>query len=154
MTLASILEVPGNNGLCTYIKEISEESKYRHPLEITRKFSHDDTITKARRAKSIEMKPYNRLLHIFAMRNVLSRFGKRDTVSFMDLTYKDYLLTGKKGEEGDKATNEGPSAPITQQDVQKKGKSKTRRVDPSSTISDSDFLHLQAELYRALKANT
>ncbi|GAB2278519.1 hypothetical protein Dimus_013198 [Dionaea muscipula] len=31
--------------------------------------------------------------------------------------------------------------------------SKTRRVDPSSTIPYSDLLHLQAELDRALKAN-
>ncbi|GAB2281904.1 hypothetical protein Dimus_016469 [Dionaea muscipula] len=51
-------------------------------------------------------------------------------------------------------TDEDAIAGIAQHDVQKKEKStKTRRVDPSSTISDSNFLHLQAELDRALKAN-
>ncbi|GAB2285965.1 hypothetical protein Dimus_020391, partial [Dionaea muscipula] len=58
MTLASILEIPGNTGICDYVKEIFEETKYCHPLEITRKFANDDTIIKARQVKSIEMKPF------------------------------------------------------------------------------------------------
>ncbi|GAB2276063.1 hypothetical protein Dimus_010804 [Dionaea muscipula] len=31
------------------------------------------------------------MLHIFVMKNLLSRFGKRDTASIMDLTYMEYL---------------------------------------------------------------
>ncbi|GAB2273082.1 hypothetical protein Dimus_007888 [Dionaea muscipula] len=54
--LASILGVPGKNGIYEYIKDVWEESKYTKPLEITR------------------------------------RFGKRDTSSFMDLTYMDHLM--------------------------------------------------------------
>ncbi|GAB2266547.1 hypothetical protein Dimus_001549 [Dionaea muscipula] len=59
--LASILGIPGNNGICEYIKEVWEESKYTKPLEITRRFTNDDSIMEARRVKSVEMKPFQRL---------------------------------------------------------------------------------------------
>ncbi|GAB2292215.1 hypothetical protein Dimus_026464 [Dionaea muscipula] len=34
--LATILDIPGNNGICEYVKDVWEESKYIKPLEITR----------------------------------------------------------------------------------------------------------------------
>ncbi|GAB2283410.1 hypothetical protein Dimus_017925 [Dionaea muscipula] len=34
--LASILGIPGNNGICEYVKDVWEESKYIKPLEITK----------------------------------------------------------------------------------------------------------------------
>ncbi|GAB2273857.1 hypothetical protein Dimus_008630 [Dionaea muscipula] len=43
--LATILGVPGNNGICEYIKDVWEESKYTKPLEITRRFANDETLT-------------------------------------------------------------------------------------------------------------
>ncbi|GAB2294780.1 hypothetical protein Dimus_028973, partial [Dionaea muscipula] len=89
--LATILGVPGKNGICEYIKEVWEESKYTKPLEITRRFANDDTIIKARRVKSVEMKPSQRFIHFLVMKNVIPRFGKRDTTSFMDLSYMDHL---------------------------------------------------------------
>ncbi|GAB2281110.1 hypothetical protein Dimus_015718 [Dionaea muscipula] len=55
--LATILGVPGKNGICEYIKEVWEESKYTKPLEITRRFANDATIMKAGRVRSVEMKP-------------------------------------------------------------------------------------------------
>ncbi|GAB2269000.1 hypothetical protein Dimus_003929 [Dionaea muscipula] len=58
LRLASILGVPGNNGICEYIKEVWEESKYTKTLEITRKFANDDLIMAARRVGSAEMKPF------------------------------------------------------------------------------------------------
>ncbi|GAB2294844.1 hypothetical protein Dimus_029037 [Dionaea muscipula] len=61
--LATILGVPGKNGIYEYIKEVWEESKYTKPLEITRRFANDDTIMKARRVKSVEMKPSQRKDH-------------------------------------------------------------------------------------------
>ncbi|GAB2278210.1 hypothetical protein Dimus_012903 [Dionaea muscipula] len=64
--LASILGIPGNNGICEYIKE-------------------------ARRVKSVEMKPFQRFIHFLVMKNVIPRFGKRDTTSFTDLDYMDHL---------------------------------------------------------------
>ncbi|GAB2265814.1 hypothetical protein Dimus_000849 [Dionaea muscipula] len=58
--LASILGILGNNGICEYMKEVWEESKYTKPLEITRRFANDDTIMEARRVKSVEMKPFQK----------------------------------------------------------------------------------------------
>ncbi|GAB2269115.1 hypothetical protein Dimus_004044, partial [Dionaea muscipula] len=90
--LASILGIPGNNGICEYIKDVWEESKYTKPLEIIRRFANDETLTAARRVKSGEMKPFQRFIHFLVMKNVVPRFGKRDTSSFMDLTYMDHLM--------------------------------------------------------------
>ncbi|GAB2266037.1 hypothetical protein Dimus_001067, partial [Dionaea muscipula] len=84
LKLASILGVPGNNGICEYIKD---------PLEITRKFANDETLTAARRVKSSKMKPFQRFVNFLVMKNVVPRFGKRDTSNFMDLTYMDHLMT-------------------------------------------------------------
>ncbi|GAB2275543.1 hypothetical protein Dimus_010300, partial [Dionaea muscipula] len=96
MTLATILEIPGNSGLCDYIKEEWELARYSNPLEITRTFANDNTILEARRVKSVEMKPFHRFLQIFVMKNLVPRFGKRNITSFMDLTYMDYLLSRRK----------------------------------------------------------
>ncbi|GAB2296565.1 hypothetical protein Dimus_030676 [Dionaea muscipula] len=52
LKLASILGIPGNNRICEYLKDVWEESKYTKPLEITRKFANDETLTTARRVKS------------------------------------------------------------------------------------------------------
>ncbi|GAB2286010.1 hypothetical protein Dimus_020433 [Dionaea muscipula] len=62
-----------------------------HALEITVRFANDDTIMKARRVKSVEMKPSQRFIHFLVMKNVIPQFGKRDTTSFMDLSYMDHL---------------------------------------------------------------
>ncbi|GAB2269065.1 hypothetical protein Dimus_003995 [Dionaea muscipula] len=90
--LASILGVPGKNGICEYIKDVWEESKYTKPLVITRRFANDEILTAARRVKSGEMEPFQRFIHFLVMKNVVPRFGKRDTSSFMDLTYMDHLM--------------------------------------------------------------
>ncbi|GAB2268910.1 hypothetical protein Dimus_003850 [Dionaea muscipula] len=45
-----------------------------------------------RRVRSVEMKPSQRFIHFLVMKNVIPRFGKRDTSSFMDLTYMDHLM--------------------------------------------------------------
>ncbi|GAB2268097.1 hypothetical protein Dimus_003074 [Dionaea muscipula] len=93
LKLASILDIPGNNGICEYIKNVWEESKYTTPLEKTRKFANDETLTAARRVKSSEIKPFQRFIHFLVMKNVVPRFRKRDTSSFMDLTYMDHLMS-------------------------------------------------------------
>ncbi|GAB2266470.1 hypothetical protein Dimus_001479, partial [Dionaea muscipula] len=59
----AILDVPGRTGICEYIKEVWEESRYTKPLEITRRFANDATIMKARRVQSVEMKPSQRFIH-------------------------------------------------------------------------------------------
>ncbi|GAB2292912.1 hypothetical protein Dimus_027141 [Dionaea muscipula] len=91
--LASILGVPGKNGICEYIKDVWEESKYTKPLEITRRFANDETLMVARRVKSGEIKPFQRFIHFLVMKNIVPRFGKRGTSSFMDLTYMDHLMS-------------------------------------------------------------
>ncbi|GAB2303572.1 hypothetical protein Dimus_037558 [Dionaea muscipula] len=37
--LATILGIPGNNGICEYVKDVWEESKYIKPLEITKRLT-------------------------------------------------------------------------------------------------------------------
>ncbi|GAB2299585.1 hypothetical protein Dimus_033648 [Dionaea muscipula] len=96
MKLASILDVPGHIGISEYIKEVWEDSKYIKPLEITRKFANNSLINVARRVQSTEMKPFQRFVHFVVMKNVVSRFGKRDTTSFTDLTYMDHLVSRRK----------------------------------------------------------
>ncbi|GAB2285864.1 hypothetical protein Dimus_020300 [Dionaea muscipula] len=49
--LATILSVPGTNGIFEYIKDVWEESKYTKPLEITRRFANDENLMAARRVK-------------------------------------------------------------------------------------------------------
>ncbi|GAB2283883.1 hypothetical protein Dimus_018368 [Dionaea muscipula] len=93
MILAAILGIPGNSGICEYIKEVWEESVYYKPLEITRKFANDELINVARRVKSTEMKSFQRFHHFIVMKILVPRFRKRDTTSFMDLTYMDHMLT-------------------------------------------------------------
>ncbi|GAB2268950.1 hypothetical protein Dimus_003888 [Dionaea muscipula] len=61
--LATILSIPGNNGICEYIKDVWEESRYTKPLEIIRKFANDETLTTAKRVKSGELKPFQRFIH-------------------------------------------------------------------------------------------
>ncbi|GAB2268915.1 hypothetical protein Dimus_003855 [Dionaea muscipula] len=94
--LATILGVPGKNGICEYIKEVWKKPKYTKPLEITVRFANDATIMKAVRVQQVEMKPFQRFIHFLVMKNVIPRFGKRDTSSFMDLTYMDHLMARRE----------------------------------------------------------
>ncbi|GAB2296144.1 hypothetical protein Dimus_030277 [Dionaea muscipula] len=90
--LASILGVPGNIGICEYNKDVWEESKYIKPLDTTRRFANDEMITEVRRVKSTEIKPFQRYVHFVVMKNLVPRFGKRDTTRYMDLTYMDHWV--------------------------------------------------------------
>ncbi|GAB2266086.1 hypothetical protein Dimus_001113 [Dionaea muscipula] len=40
--LVTILGIPGNNGICEYVKDVWEESKYIKPLEITKRRRDND----------------------------------------------------------------------------------------------------------------
>ncbi|GAB2281837.1 hypothetical protein Dimus_016401 [Dionaea muscipula] len=66
--------------------------KVHKTLEITRRFANDATIMKAEEYDQVEMKPSQRFIHFLVMKNVIPRFGKRDTSSFLDLTYMDHLM--------------------------------------------------------------
>ncbi|GAB2278720.1 hypothetical protein Dimus_013395, partial [Dionaea muscipula] len=91
--LATILGVHSKNGICEYIEEVWEESEYTKPLEITRRFANNENLMATRRVKSGELKPFQRFVHFLVMKNVVPRFGKRDTSSFLDLTYMDHLMS-------------------------------------------------------------
>ncbi|GAB2279058.1 hypothetical protein Dimus_013719 [Dionaea muscipula] len=80
--LATILGVPEANGICEYIKEVWEESKYTKPLEITRRFANDEIIMAARRVKSGELKPFQRFVH-FLMKQLLRGNRGRGRSSMM-----------------------------------------------------------------------
>ncbi|GAB2266506.1 hypothetical protein Dimus_001510 [Dionaea muscipula] len=96
MKLALILDVPDHTGISEYIKDVWEESKYIKPLEITRKFANNSLINVAKRVQSTEMKPFQRFVYFVVMKNVVPRFEKRDTTSFIDWTYMDHLVSGRK----------------------------------------------------------
>ncbi|GAB2270500.1 hypothetical protein Dimus_005393, partial [Dionaea muscipula] len=91
--LAAILDVPGRTGICEYIKEVWEESRYTKPLEITRRFANDACYHEGRKSAVSRDETFSKGLFIFTvMKNVIPRFGKRDTSSFLDLTYMDHLM--------------------------------------------------------------
>ncbi|GAB2297613.1 hypothetical protein Dimus_031705 [Dionaea muscipula] len=108
LKLASILGIPGNNGICEYIQDVWEESKYTKPLEIIRKFANDETIMEARRVKSVEMKPFQRRLvnlprvmirhmsYVISMKDHELPYGDWLTMVFEDF---GVLLADKKGKE-------------------------------------------------------
>ncbi|GAB2270155.1 hypothetical protein Dimus_005062 [Dionaea muscipula] len=112
--LATILGVPGKNGICEYIKDAWEESKYTKPLEIIRRFANDGNLMAARRVKSGELKPFQRFVHFLVMKNVVPRVMIKHmsyVISMKDheLPFGDWLtmvfeafgdpLVDKKGEE-------------------------------------------------------
>ncbi|GAB2275681.1 hypothetical protein Dimus_010436 [Dionaea muscipula] len=108
LQLVSILGIPGNNGICEYIKEVREESKYTKPLEITRRFANDETIMEERRVKSVELKPFQRRL-VNLPRVMMRHMSYVISVKDHELPYGNWLtmvfeefgvpLVDKKGEE-------------------------------------------------------
>ncbi|GAB2285655.1 hypothetical protein Dimus_020096 [Dionaea muscipula] len=87
--LATILSVPGKNGICEYIKEVWEESKYTKPLEITRRFANDENIMVARRVKSRELKPFQRFIHFLVMKNMVPSGENRRRDDDVDVPEKE-----------------------------------------------------------------
>ncbi|GAB2286600.1 hypothetical protein Dimus_020995 [Dionaea muscipula] len=79
-----------------YVKDVWEESKYIKPLEITKRFANNETLTSKKKGSIIEMKPFQRFVHFIVMKNIVPRFGKSDTTSFMDLTYMDHLANRRR----------------------------------------------------------
>ncbi|GAB2281502.1 hypothetical protein Dimus_016087 [Dionaea muscipula] len=94
--LATILGVPGANGICEYIKEVWEESKYTKPLEITRRFANDESIMAARRVKSGELKPFQRFVHFLVMKNVVPR--RKINLPRVMIRHMSYVISMKDHE--------------------------------------------------------
>ncbi|GAB2283464.1 hypothetical protein Dimus_017975 [Dionaea muscipula] len=104
----AILDVLEEAGICEYIEEVWEESRYTKPLEITGRFANDATIMKAGRVRSVEMKPSRKEVSRYArvmMRHMSYVISMKDH----ELPYGDWLtlvfeafgvpLVIKKGEE-------------------------------------------------------
>ncbi|GAB2271428.1 hypothetical protein Dimus_006266 [Dionaea muscipula] len=164
--LATILGVPGANGICEYIKEVWEESKYTKPLEITRRFANDESIMAARRVKSGELKPFQRFVHFLVMKNVVPRENgvwwigsgeNRRRDEEVEAPEEDAEEEEERNKDDfdweaviDEATVEGESGSDDQfYDAQVEKDQEPSGVDPSGPTSrEADFLKVQAEFER------
>ncbi|GAB2302571.1 hypothetical protein Dimus_036577 [Dionaea muscipula] len=119
--LASILGIPENNGICEYVKDVWEESKYIKPLEITRRFANNETLKAVRRVQPLEMKPFQRFSAFYRDEKYSSKIWEKrynkfhgfdlhgSSVKDHELPYGDWMtmvlkafgvpLVNKKGEE-------------------------------------------------------
>ncbi|GAB2303114.1 hypothetical protein Dimus_037109, partial [Dionaea muscipula] len=98
---ATILGVPGTNGICEYIKEVWEESKHTKPLEIPRRFANDENIMASKKGQVERTKAFSTIYSFFGYEEC----GSQDH----ELPYGDWLtmvfeafgvpLVDKKGEE-------------------------------------------------------
>ncbi|GAB2288858.1 hypothetical protein Dimus_023166 [Dionaea muscipula] len=135
--LATILGVPGANGICEYIKEVWEESKYTKPLEITRRFANDESIMAARRVKSGELKPFQRFVHFLMKQAVEGESGSE----------RSFMMLEEEAQGSPELPEEIP-ADATPSSTQQKDKG-IAGVDPSGPTSrEADFLKFQAEFER------
>ncbi|GAB2288056.1 hypothetical protein Dimus_022401 [Dionaea muscipula] len=181
MTLASILDVPSNNGICNYMKGYWEETKYCNPLETTRRFSHDDTITKAgigenRRRDEEEIDPEESVEkeeeHNDSEETEEESDKSRESTPVVSekekIASKTEVETAKKSSESGEdfydamdedtpAIDMGDDATRGQpQPVAKKKtgqRSKNRKVDSSTAEPDYELISVLAKLDQALKAN-
>ncbi|GAB2286518.1 hypothetical protein Dimus_020916 [Dionaea muscipula] len=88
----AILDVPRRTGICEYIKEVWEESRYTKPLEITVRFANDATIMKAVRVQQVEMKPSQRFIHFLGNEKCDTSIREERHLKLLDLPYMDHLM--------------------------------------------------------------
>ncbi|GAB2281172.1 hypothetical protein Dimus_015775 [Dionaea muscipula] len=100
--MASILGIPGNNGICEYIKDVWEESKYTKPLEITRRdtsrfmdFTYMDHLM-SRRLVNLPRVMMRHMSYVISMKDPQLSYGDWLT---MVLEAFGVPLVDKKGEE-------------------------------------------------------
>ncbi|GAB2297618.1 hypothetical protein Dimus_031710 [Dionaea muscipula] len=145
--LATILGVPGRTGICEYIKEVWEESKYTKPLDITMRIANDETITAARRVKSKEEaeEEEERNKDDFDWEAVIDQATVEGESGSDDQFYDAQV-------EVEEPVTETPAAPAVpaSSSAQQKDKEPSG-VDPScptDKIPDAEFLKFQAEFKR------
>ncbi|GAB2289952.1 hypothetical protein Dimus_024250 [Dionaea muscipula] len=153
--LATILGVPGNNGICEYIKDVWEESRYTKPLEITRRFANDETLTAARRVKSGELKPFQRFIE------AQEEEGNQDDFDW-EAVVDEAAVEGESGSgekfydaedkvQGSPEVNDEIPAAVTHASAQQKEK-ESSGVDPScptGRIPEAVMTKFQVEFERA-----
>ncbi|GAB2295932.1 hypothetical protein Dimus_030080 [Dionaea muscipula] len=157
----------GNTGICEYIKDVWEESKFCKPLEIIKKFANDELLTAARRVRSTEMKPFQRRL-VNLPRVMLRHITYVISVENHELPYGDWLTmvfeefkvkSGSAEKFYDAKDEVQGSADVIEEVLEvpalisaQQKETATSGVDPlapTGSIPDSVFLPLQAELERA-----
>ncbi|GAB2301493.1 hypothetical protein Dimus_035512 [Dionaea muscipula] len=128
--LAKILGIHRNNGICEYVKDVWEESKYIKPLEITRR----------RKRRKVKMKEIGLILA-----------GRR---SLMRQAVEGESGSGEKFYDAEEDAQGSPELPdeipadATPSSVQQKDKG-IAGVDPSApTGKEAEFLKFQAEFER------
>ncbi|GAB2294800.1 hypothetical protein Dimus_028993 [Dionaea muscipula] len=156
--LAIILGVPGANGICEYIKEVWEDSKYTKPLEITRRFANDEALTAARRVKSGSGENRRRDDDIDVPAEEEAEKEEENQTGFDWETVIDEAATEGESGSGEKfydAEDENQGSPEVQEEIpamlhlhsSKKIKNlQSRPSDP--TAAEVEFLKFQAEFER------
>ncbi|GAB2290704.1 hypothetical protein Dimus_024979 [Dionaea muscipula] len=148
--LATILGVPRANGICEYIKEVWEESKYTKPLEITRRFANDERSGENRRRDDDEATQEEEAEG--------EDEGNRDDFDreaiIDEATVEGESGSGEKFYDAEEEAQGSPELPekipadATPSSTQQKDKG-IAGVDPSGPTSrEADFLKFQAEFER------
>ncbi|GAB2299766.1 hypothetical protein Dimus_033820 [Dionaea muscipula] len=137
--LATILGIPRNNGICEYVKDVWEESKYIKPLEITRRRRDDDEAAPEEEAEGED--EGNQV--DFDWEAVID-----------EATVEGESGSGEKFYDAEEDAQGSPELPdeipadATPSSVQQKDKG-IAGVDPSGPTSrEADFLKFQAEFER------
>ncbi|GAB2301866.1 hypothetical protein Dimus_035890 [Dionaea muscipula] len=159
--LAAILDVPGRTGICEYIKEVWEESRYTKPLDITRRIANDETITAARRVKSSNGENRRRD-DIDVPAEEETDKEEENQIGFDWETVIDEAATEGESGSGEKfydAEDENQGSPEVQEEIpaaapQSSAQQKDKEpsgVDPSCStgrIPETELLKFQAEFER------
>ncbi|GAB2268180.1 hypothetical protein Dimus_003157 [Dionaea muscipula] len=160
--LATILGVPGKNGICEYIKDVWEESKYTKPLEITRRFANNETLTAARRVKSGSGENRRRDDEVNVPEGEAEDEEERNQGDFdWEAVVEEAAVEGGSGlgekfydaedkDQGSPEVNEEIPAAAPQSSAQQK-EQETSGVDPScptGRIPEAEMLKFQAEFER------
>ncbi|GAB2283639.1 hypothetical protein Dimus_018143 [Dionaea muscipula] len=165
--LATILGIPGNNGICEYVKDVWEESKYIKPLEITRRFANNETLT-AKKVKDHELPYGDWMTMVFEAFGVPLVNKKGEEPKRYDYFEETFLTMCKlRREDGSRGLSVGEKfydvedenrgSPEEQEettatnphDSARRREQGTSGVDPSGpTGREADFLKFQAEFER------
>ncbi|GAB2299433.1 hypothetical protein Dimus_033501 [Dionaea muscipula] len=161
MTLATIIGISGNLGLCDYIKDVWEESNVsQHELPygelLTRVFEAYEVPLNNKEGE--EPKRTDFFEETFLTMSQLKRKnGMKKDLLMRRLQLPDVNDLAPAAPADTPVVQAAlaiPASPAASTNVQRKGKIVTIGVDPSGNLPDYLLLHLQAEMDRALKANS
>ncbi|GAB2295294.1 hypothetical protein Dimus_029467 [Dionaea muscipula] len=159
--LATILGVPGRTGICEYIKEVWEESRYTKPLDITRRIANDETITAARRVKSRSGENRRRDNDVDAPEEEAEKEDERNKDDFdWEAVIDEATVEGESGlddqfydaqVEVEELVTETPAAPAVPASSSAQQKDKEPSGPPScptGRLPEAEFLKFQADFER------